>query len=368
MTHPRRGILTCRRRRGQRKCRTWFQRLCFPAERRWRFPPARRDVLHSRLSPGAIKEDVQEYARDTGQGILRNLEHRARENPLQAAAVAAGVAYPLWRLLTRIPVPILLIGAGLALTRRPGQTSARTGPNDQGFMSQARERVGEATDAVKQKMGEVSESVQQTVQSARQTAEQVAGKITEATAQVSQGTEQVTASREKLSRTTEAARTMTSDAASTAAEMVSAGYRSGTEAAARAGEQVVQAGQRTQQAMVDTIERHPMLVGAIGLAIGAARSRHAPRAPSPVAENGLDSLVGRAISMRLCRCVRVPGRVPPASSSRACHQPAACRRRAATGCTRSSTIVTGCREVHQPSPCMALHGGCERRIRTSSTR
>ena len=228
------------------------------------------DALQSRLSPKAIKEDVQEYVRDTGQGILRNLENRARENPLQAAAVAAGVAYPLWRLVASIPVPILLIGAGLALTRRPGQTSASTGTNDQGFVSQARERVGEATDALKQKMGEVSESVQQTVHSARQTAEQISDKMTEAASKVSQGTEQLTASiGEKISRTTETARTMTSDAASTAAEMVSSGYRSGTEAAARAGEQVVQAGQRTQHTLVDTIERHPMIVGAIGLAIGA---------------------------------------------------------------------------------------------------
>src|SRR5215207_7937622 len=174
------------------------------------------DALQSRLSPKAIKEDVQEYVRDTGQGILRNLEQRARENPLQAAAVAAGVAYPLWRLVARITMPILLIGVGLALTRRPGQTFASVGPHDHGFMSQARDRVGEATDAVKQKIGEVSESVQQTVQSARQTAEQASGKLTGATSKVAEGAEQLSASLgETLSRTTEAARTMTSDGAST---------------------------------------------------------------------------------------------------------------------------------------------------------
>jgi len=235
------------------------------------------DALQSRLSPSALKEDVREYVRDTGQGILRNLQIRARENPLQAAAVAAGVAYPLWRLVARIPVPILLIGAGLALIRRPGEDSTGTGSNDQGFMSKARESVGDATHAAKQKLGEVSESVQQTVQSVRQTAEQTSGKMTEVASKVSQGTGQLTAAiGDKVSRTAEAARTMTTDAVSTAAEMASSGYRSGTEAAARAGEQAIQAGQRTQHAVVDTIHRHPMIAGAIGLAIGAALAAALP--------------------------------------------------------------------------------------------
>src|SRR5215207_3341122 len=151
------------------------------------------DALHSRLSPKAIKEDVQEYVRDTGQGILRNLERRARDNPLQAAAVAAGIAYPLWRLVARIPMPILLMGAGLALTRR-NQTPASVGPHDHGFMSQARERVAEVTDAAKQKLVEVSETVQQAAQSARQTAEQTSGKLTGATSKVAEGAEQLTGS------------------------------------------------------------------------------------------------------------------------------------------------------------------------------
>ena len=73
-----------------------------------------------------------------------------------------------------------------------------------------------------------------------------------------------------LSQTTETARSMSADAMSTASGMVSSGYRSGADAAARAGEQVMQAGQRTQETFVDTVQRHPMIVGAVGLAIGAA--------------------------------------------------------------------------------------------------
>ena len=78
------------------------------------------DELHSRVSPQAIKAEVKSYVRETGQDFMRNLERRARENPLPTVAVAAGLAYPVWRLLMNIPAPVLLVGAGLALTRRGG--------------------------------------------------------------------------------------------------------------------------------------------------------------------------------------------------------------------------------------------------------
>ena len=72
------------------------------------------DELHSRVSPQAIKEEVKAYARETGNDLIQSLERRALDNALQTIAIAAGVAYPAWRLLINIPAPILLIGAGLA--------------------------------------------------------------------------------------------------------------------------------------------------------------------------------------------------------------------------------------------------------------
>ena len=74
------------------------------------------DELHSRVSPQAIKQEMRSYAREAGQDLMHNLQQRAKENPLQTVAVAAGLAYPAWRFIANIPAPILLIGAGLALT------------------------------------------------------------------------------------------------------------------------------------------------------------------------------------------------------------------------------------------------------------
>ena len=75
------------------------------------------DELHNRVSPGAIKADVRNYARDR----MQMMEERLRENPLQTVALRTGIAYPLWRIIGRIPAPVLLIGAGLALSRREPQ-------------------------------------------------------------------------------------------------------------------------------------------------------------------------------------------------------------------------------------------------------
>ena len=84
------------------------------------------DELQSRVSPRAIKEEVKAYARDTGNELIHTLERKARENPLQTVAAAAGLAYPAWRLLINIPAPVLLVGAGLALTQFGGSSRAPT--------------------------------------------------------------------------------------------------------------------------------------------------------------------------------------------------------------------------------------------------
>ena len=231
------------------------------------------EALQERMSPTAIKRDVQEYVRGKKEGILSSLEQRARENPLQAVAIAAGAAYPLWRIVTNIPAPLLLVGAGLALTRTSRSGIRSTGAADQGFVGEARDRLGEATDVVKQKFEEVSEtarqSLQQTMQAAHEKAEQTSARIADIKSEISEGAQDLTAKASgTLSKAGETVRTMSSSL-SAASEMVSSGHRAGGEATARAGEQMRQAGQRAQETFAETVQRHPMVVGAVGLAIGA---------------------------------------------------------------------------------------------------
>jgi Protein of unknown function (DUF3618) len=76
------------------------------------------EELRERVSPAQVKEDVKQYASQTGQHFVVNLVDKARENPLQAAAVAALVGYPVWQLVRSIPVPVMLLGAGALLAGR----------------------------------------------------------------------------------------------------------------------------------------------------------------------------------------------------------------------------------------------------------
>jgi hypothetical protein len=46
-------------------------------------------------------------------GRAEDVTAAARRNPMQAVAVGASVAYPLLRLARAIPLPVLMVGAGV---------------------------------------------------------------------------------------------------------------------------------------------------------------------------------------------------------------------------------------------------------------
>src|SRR5947208_5417338 len=101
------------------------------------------------VAPSTIKRQVSEYVRESRENMLQNLQRRARENPLQAVAIGAGLAYPVWNMMRAIPAPLLLIGAGLALSR---STAVRDATNQ--TIAQVREGVSEASDVARTTMHE----------------------------------------------------------------------------------------------------------------------------------------------------------------------------------------------------------------------
>jgi hypothetical protein len=70
------------------------------------------DIRH-RISPDAIKAEVSGYIKSRGEQLLNNVTDAARKNPMQAVAVGASLAYPLLRMARRVPLPVLMVGAGL---------------------------------------------------------------------------------------------------------------------------------------------------------------------------------------------------------------------------------------------------------------
>jgi hypothetical protein len=246
------------------------------------------DELHSRVSPQAIREEVKAYARETGNDLIHSLERRARENPLQTIAITAGLAYPAWRFLINIPAPILLVGAGLAssqfsgpFARNAAARNERTGAHVKG------ERF---TESLMRTAQDVSSNLSQAADGLKE-------KVTDAAEQVKVGMGAIgSQAAAAISDTTETARAATRDTVTAATEAVSATYRSGVDAASRTGDQLSESFRQSKEGLLEAMERHPLLLGGIGLLIGAVI---ASALPVSQAENRLfgdasDDLKNRA--------------------------------------------------------------------------
>ena len=72
--------------------------------------------IKNRLRPDAIKAEVSGYIKSRGEQLFQDFTDMARRNPMQAVAIGASVAYPVMRLARAVPLPVLMIGAGLFLT------------------------------------------------------------------------------------------------------------------------------------------------------------------------------------------------------------------------------------------------------------
>ena len=75
------------------------------------------DIRH-KVSPQHIKSEVSDYISHKTQSWVDALKQQAMENPMQAIAAGTAVAVPLLRLARGFPLPLLMIGAGLALTSK----------------------------------------------------------------------------------------------------------------------------------------------------------------------------------------------------------------------------------------------------------
>lgn len=202
------------------------------------------DELHNRVSPQAIKREMRSYAREASQDLIHNLQRRAKEYPLQTVAFAVGLAYPAWRFVANIPAPILLIGAGLALSQS-GARSPKGVSRDLGADTDGR-TVQDGSSQVADRVENVKERATAAVGEAAAAARSRVTELSErAGAAVSDASTSVTnAAAESLAAVR---------------ETVSGSYQAGVQALSGNGEQ-----------LSEMMENHPFVVGGIGLLIGAA--------------------------------------------------------------------------------------------------
>jgi hypothetical protein len=233
------------------------------------------DELRTRVSPQAVKTNVTDYVRNSSRELWGNIEVRARNNPLQTVAIATAVAYPVWRILANIPVPILFVGAGLALSK---SGLARGGSKNGGVkatLATAADALTETTDTVREDLHNAARGVQET---ARKTAEQavegIAGVARTAGSAASSGVETI---KRKIGSASGAVGDAVAGVSETASSALSSGYRAGVDGTSRGGQILIERGRRVQDNLSETIERHPLIVGGIGLALGALIAASLPR-------------------------------------------------------------------------------------------
>jgi hypothetical protein len=126
--------------------------------------------LRQRLSPESIKAEVSDYVRSRGERLVEDVTAAARRNPMQAVAVGAGIAYPLLRLARAIPMPVLLIGAGLFFA------GSKTG---QSAIQKASDVASDLSDEVRRRGHDLSDQVGVSVAAARDAATDAVGRAGE---------------------------------------------------------------------------------------------------------------------------------------------------------------------------------------------
>jgi hypothetical protein len=268
--------------------------------------------IRQRIQPEAIKAEVSDYIKDRGERLLNDITTAARNNPMQAVAVGASVAYPVLRLARSIPFPVLMVGAGLFLA------GSKTG---QAATQKASEAVSDLSDEVGRRARDFGRQVGE---SASATKTYASDQLDRASAAVSGGTDQVSRAadaagaalasnsqklREKAAsfgasvsnrstdlrdegiRTASSAATvqdLASGAASVGERAIGTTTDAGLDAARAVRDKASDLTQRAGKTIFETIEQNPLLVAGVGLLVGGLIASALPRSELE------DDLVGDA--------------------------------------------------------------------------
>ena len=212
--------------------------------------------LKTIISPAHIKQKFKEAVREERDSLVQLLRRKAKENPLQVAAVGAAAAYPAWALLRAIPTPLLLIGAGLFLTSKRGQQSAKE------IQAKIGEVVQQGSERLADTAGSIKSDLEDRIAGAKYGAEEIRDTVTSAAGTI------VDKTRAAFSDTVNAIETKAGDAAR---KTVTTGDRA-TDALGGNAEQVKDRPfeiATSTHAVTEFLNENALLLAGIGAAVGA---------------------------------------------------------------------------------------------------
>lgn len=228
--------------------------------------------LKDMVSPQHIKREIKDYVRKERESMVEAVQRRAKENPLQAVAVGAAIAYPALQLLRAFPTPLLLIGAGLFLTSNRGRE----------VVSDARARlddaVQEGTDRISGLATEIETQLENKLSSAETSATQAWDAVSDKADSIAA---QTRAAFHDAQSSLAGAAGQAVDKAKDAVDSVTA---STNKTIAATGERASAFARSSSTGITGFVNDNPLLVAGIGAAVGALLAASIP--PSE-AENRL---------------------------------------------------------------------------------
>ena len=247
--------------------------------------------LKTIISPTRIKQEIRDYVRGERESLVDAVQRKAKENPLQMAAIAATMAYPALGLLRVLPTPLWLIGAGLFLTSKRGRQVTGDVQNRVGeVVQQGTERAVDIASAARSDLEDRAAGVRYGVEEARgAVASTVGGFADKAKATLHDASDAVTGATRRGEQSAAEVVDQIGDQVSSTADAVKSG-------AGEAKDRVGEMARTSRYAVADFVNDNPLLVAGIGAAVGAVIAASIP--PSE-AENrlfgaGSEKLKGKA--------------------------------------------------------------------------
>ena len=272
------------------------------------------DIRH-RISPEAIKAEVSGYIKSRGEQLLNDITSAARRNPMQAVAVGASVAYPVLRLARAIPLPVLMVGAGIFFAgSKTGQTASQRASDVAADLSDdvargARELGGQVQDTASAARTYASEQFDRVSPAIAGGTDQVRGLADAAGAAAASNSQRIKGSAasagatlsDRASGLKDDGRRLAGSAATTIhdiADGATAAARSaattvvdtGVDAARTIRRTASDASDQAGKTIFQTIEQNPLFVAGVGLLVGGLIASALPRSGFE------DDLVGDASS------------------------------------------------------------------------
>jgi hypothetical protein len=305
--------------------------------------------IRERISPAHIKAEVSDYIRSRGEQWLDDITTAARKNPMQAVAVGASVAYPLIRMARAIPVPVLMMGAGLFLAgsstgkaatqkvsdaasdlsdevmRRTHDLRDQLGESASAAKSYATDRLDRLSDTVSQGANQVRSAAGMQVRgaaamadTARASGSELQGKATSLASSLAdraaeakdQGLRAAGSAadqglrmagsvadqgRRMAGSAADAAKDFAAGASEAGQKFVETARDSGLDAVRAVRERATDLSDRAGKTFFQTVEQNPLLVAGVGLLIGGLIASALPRSDL---EDGLVGDASNAVKRR----------------------------------------------------------------------